>query len=227
MTTNDSDRADATGTPVRKRDQPPGAVDFTMMYLTHDAFLRDLRRLEAAVAAGRAGDPAVRNGWQTFKEQLHSHHVGEDEAVWPQLREKLTAPEDIAVLDLMEAEHGQIDPLQERIDAAFETGGPELEAAVKEFTTSIAAHMEHEEDQALPLVETHLGPEGWANYSQFMLRTQTMSDVGAYFAWLLDGASNETRNRALGPLPPPLRYMLHQEWEPAYRSVPRWSDTPA
>ncbi|MEK8169271.1 hemerythrin domain-containing protein [Streptomyces sp. M19] len=169
MTTSDPDRANAPGAPVRRRDQPPGRVDFTMMYFSHDAFLRDLRRLAEAVAGGRTQEPAVRNGWETFKHQLHVHHLGEDEAVWPPLRELLSQPEDLAVLDLMEKEHGAIDPMQERIDAAFEAGGPELEALVKEFTEALATHMEHEEERALPLVETHLGPEGWERYSQHLL----------------------------------------------------------
>ncbi|MVO90440.1 hemerythrin domain-containing protein [Streptomyces sp. p1417] len=220
---------DLSSTGPRLRDQPPGRVDFTMMFLTHDAFLRDLRRLEAAVAAGRSGERAVRNGWETIKEELHIHHVGEDEAIWPPLREALSASTDLAVraelgvLDLMEEEHGRIDPLQTRVDAAFAAGGEELELAVKEFATAMASHMEHEEDQALPLVEQHLGPEGWARYHQFMIGTNGPDRVGAYLAWLLDDVPEATLEKILGMLPPPVRAAYRQKFEPEYRAVPRWT----
>lgn len=217
---------DLSSTGRRFRDQPPGAVDFTVMFLTHDAFLRDLNRLKDAVAAGRAGEEAVRNGWEMIKHELHIHHVGEDEAIWPQLREKLADAEDIATLDLMEAEHGQIDPLQARVDSALETGGQELELAVKEFATSLATHMEHEENRALPLVERHLGPEGWAKYHQHMIGNYGPEEVGTFLAWVLDGAAQADRDKVLGMLPPPVQAMYHQTFEPAYRATPRWT-TPA
>lgn len=37
------------------RTPPTSRVDFTMMYVVHDAFTRDLHRLTAAAGAGRAG----------------------------------------------------------------------------------------------------------------------------------------------------------------------------
>ncbi|MFI2411855.1 hemerythrin domain-containing protein [Streptomyces sp. NPDC018947] len=213
--------------PTRRRQLPPGRVDFSIMYLTHDAFLRDLERLRAATREGRTGDLAVRTGWETFKHQLHVHHVGEDEAIWPQLRERLERAEDVAVMDLMEAEHGAIDPMQDRIDAAFAVGGGELAAAVEEFADALAAHMEHEEERALPLVETHLGPEGWARYSQYMLTSQGLPEAGAYLAWLLDGAPGAAREKTLGVLPEPVRTMFLDRFEPQYAAAGHWSATAA
>jgi hypothetical protein len=86
-----------------------GKVDFTLMYAAHDAFHRDLRRLAAAAEAGRTADPAVRAGWATFKNQLHIHHTAEDTSLWPPLRQKVTRPEDTAVLDAMQAEQRRPD----------------------------------------------------------------------------------------------------------------------
>src|SRR4051794_40303337 len=100
-----------------------GKVDFTMMYAAHDAFQRDLRRLNAVAGTGRIADPAVRAGWETFKNQLHIHHTVEDAALWPPLRRKVAGPGEVAILDAMEAEHGRIDPLLSRVDASFTAGG--------------------------------------------------------------------------------------------------------
>jgi hypothetical protein len=208
--------------PVRRRHLPPGRVDFSIMYLTHDAFLRDLERLRTATREGRAGEPSVRAGWETFKHQLHVHHVGEDEAIWPQLRERLERAEDLAVMDLMEEEHGAIDPMQDRVDAAIAAGGRGLPAAVEEFADALTAHMEHEEERALPLVETHLGPEGWARYSQYMLTSQGLQEAGAYLAWLLDDAPEAAREKTLGVLPEPVREMFLQQFEPRYAAAGHW-----
>jgi iron-sulfur cluster repair protein YtfE (RIC family) len=104
MTTSDTRRR-----PLR------GKVDFSLMYAVHHAFHRDLRYLIAAVEADQTADPAVRAGWATFKNQLHVHHTAEDTSLWPPLRQKVTRPDQMAVLDAMEAEHARIDPLPARL----------------------------------------------------------------------------------------------------------------
>jgi iron-sulfur cluster repair protein YtfE (RIC family) len=154
MTTNDA-----------RRRPPQGTVDFTLMYAVHDAFHRDLRHLTAAVEAGQTADPAVTTGWATFKNQLHVHHTAEDTSLWPPLRQKVTRPEDVAVLDAMEAEHARIDPLLSQVDANLAASGRAgLAGSTAALAQTLAAHMQHEEDQALPLVEAHLGPAGWAAF---------------------------------------------------------------
>ena len=138
----------------RARPAPaPGPVDFTVMYAAHDAFYRDLIRLTEAARSGRTGDPAVRAGWTTFKNQLHLHHTAEDIALWPALRQKVTDPAQIAVLDAMEAEHARIDPMLAQVDAAL-AGASDSRAALSGSVAALAdtltGHMGHEEDEALP-----------------------------------------------------------------------------
>lgn len=153
--------------PPRRHPRPAGKVDFTFMYAAHDAFNRDLRRLAAAAGSGRTADPAVRTGWATFRNQLHIHHTAEDRWLWPALRDKVTRPDEVSVLDAMEAEHLGIDPLLSRVDASLTaTGLTGLTENAGALASALAAHMEHEEDYALPLVEQHLGPEGWAAFGK-------------------------------------------------------------
>ena len=81
----------------------------------------------AAGPGGRVRGPArpgrrasVRAGWELFKRQLHLHHTAEDDIVWPALRERLPHSDHAqSVLDAMEAEHQQIDPLLAAVDGAF------------------------------------------------------------------------------------------------------------
>jgi iron-sulfur cluster repair protein YtfE (RIC family) len=201
-----------------------GRVDFTFMYAAHDAFRRDLRYLTGAVEAGRTADPAVRAGWATLKNQLHVHHTAEDEFLWPALRAKVTQPGDVAVLDAMEAEHARIDPLLSRVDTSLAaTNRAGLVENTGALARVLAAHMEHEEDQALPLVEAHLGSAGWAAFRKTAGKSQGLKGGAELFPWMLDGAPAETSKQVLGMLPPPARLLYRAVWRPGYGRTPRWN----
>jgi hypothetical protein len=93
-----------------------GDADLTVMLGAHAAFRRDLALLARAAAFADLPDPArrasVRAGWELFKRQLQLHHTAEDMVVWPALRQRLADSDDAqSVLDAMESEHRQIDPL--------------------------------------------------------------------------------------------------------------------
>ena len=215
MTTNDTRRR-----PLQ------GKVDFTLMYAVHDAFHRDLRYLIAAVEAGQTADPAVRTGWATFKNQLHVHHTAEDTSLWPPLRQKVTRPDQMAVLDAMEAEHARIDPLLAQVDTSLAAPGRAgLADNAAALAQTLAAHMTHEEDQALPLVEAHLGPAGWAGFRKATGKIQGLRGGAEFFPWMLDGASADTSKRVLRTLPPPARLLYRAVWRPRYARTLRWNTT--
>jgi hypothetical protein len=210
--------------PPGRRPRPAGKVDFTFMYAAHDAFNRDLRRLAAAAGSGRIADPAVRTGWATFKKQLHIHHTAEDRWLWPALRDKVTRPDEVSVLDAMEAEHLDLDPLLSRVDASLTaTGLARLTENAGALAGALAAHMEHEEDHALPLVEQHLGPEGWAAFGKAAGKSGGLRGAAELFPWILDGAPADTSTRLLGMLPPPARLLYRALWRPGYARTPRWA----
>jgi hypothetical protein len=209
--------------PPGRRPRPAGKVDFTFMYAAHDAFNRDLRRLAAAAGSGRIADPAVRTGWATFKKQLHIHHTAEDRWLWPALRDKVTRPDEVSVLDAMEAEHLGLDPLLSRVDASLTaTGLARLTENAGALASALAAHMEHEEARALPLVEQHLGPEGWAAFGKAAGKSGGLRGAAELFPWILDGAPADTSTRLLGMLPPPARILYRALWRPGYARTPRW-----
>jgi hypothetical protein len=214
-----------TGHDMRSGRRPAGRVDFTFMYAAHDAFRRDLRRLASAAEAGRAADPAVQAGWATFASQLHVHHTAEDSWLWPALRERATRPAEAAVLDAMDAEHARIDPMLDGIEgslAARARAGLAENAAA--LTAALTAHMEHEEDQALPLVEAYLGPEGWAAFGKVMRKSQGLSGGAEFFPWMLDGVPADMTKRVLAMLPPPARLLYRAVWRPGYARTLRWGE---
>jgi hypothetical protein len=85
--------------------------------------------------------------------------------------------------------------------------------------------MKHEEDQALPLVEEHLGPAGWAAFRKATGKIQGLRGGAEFFPWMLDGASADTSKRVLSTLPPPARLLYRTVWRPRYARTPRWNTT--
>jgi iron-sulfur cluster repair protein YtfE (RIC family) len=200
-----------------------GDVDFTMMYVAHDAFNRDLTRLVKASQEGRGFTPEADATWRMFSQQLHTHHTAEDTSLWPRLRAVVTAADEIAILDAMEAEHAELDPLLERVDVALaDRRESALVDELGELRARLAAHMRHEEDAALPLLERRLGAPGWAAFGQEIREQQGGLRGGAeYLPWVLDDAADHVKRQVLGLLPGPARLLYRYVWERKYRNAGR------
>jgi hypothetical protein len=191
-------------------------VDFTMMYAAHNAFTRDLRRLNAAGVPGWG--PADRARWQTFVAQLHIHHRAEDAALWPPLRALDLTADEAATLDAMELEHAQIDPHLDQIEAAIAAADrPALALNLQRLAEGLAAHMRHEENAALPMIQTHLGAAGWGAFTATFRETQGIRGAATYFPWLLEEAPADVRTKVVGLLPPPARLLYRTVWAPRYQ----------
>jgi iron-sulfur cluster repair protein YtfE (RIC family) len=204
----------------RRRTAQSGRVDFTMMYVAHDAFRRDLARLVDAAKAGTAGSPEAKATWAMFSRQLHTHHEAEDASLWPRVRATRLSNADEALLDAMEDEHDRLDPLLERLDASFAGDEPDL-LALDELALLLETHMRHEETEALPLVERAIGQAGWDGFGRAIRTAQGGLKAGAaYLPWVLDGAPDPARARVLKVLPPPARALYRLSWEPKYKRSP-------
>jgi hypothetical protein len=211
-----------------------GDADLTVMLAAHDAFRRDLARLAQAAAFADLPDPArrasVRAGWELFKRQLHLHHTAEDAIVWPALRERLPHSDHaLSVLDAMEAEHQQIDPLLGAVDDAFtraEEGRASDVRAIGEaadaLATSLTGHLTHEERDGLPLIGLALTSAEWRGVGFAIVRRNGLSAGGEMFAWLADGADPDQAAAAIGTLPPPARLVYRAIWKPRYARTARW-----
>jgi hemerythrin-like domain-containing protein len=195
-----------------------GDVDFSMMHFAHDAFARHLDRLSTAVERGVISAPSTAARWALFSKQLHIHHTAEDVSLWPSLRAAVSAPDEVAVLDAMEYEHAQLDPRLELVEAALaERRVADAAAAIRDLAAALAAHMRHEENEALPLVATYLGAAGWGAFTRDVRKTQGLRGAAVYLPWLVDGAPDSTVATVLGLLPPPVRLLYRRVWAPRYR----------
>jgi hypothetical protein len=206
-------------------------LDMTFMYVFHDALRRDLQRI-ARYTAKVSDDPGriLRSaaGWEMFKKYLRIHHQAEDDAVWPVMYQVLAnRPDDLALLDAMEAEHAAIDPLLEAIDAALadRDGGPErLGGLADSLLTNLTGHLKHEETETLALIDATLTEEQWQHFGELQ-RNAIGADTRRYLPWLLDDLSTEHVAYILGVMPPPVRHAYHDEWQRAYVDLDPWGAT--
>ncbi|WP_411105207.1 hemerythrin domain-containing protein [Streptomyces sp. cmx-4-9] len=205
------------------------AIDLTLMYAMHGALRRDLAQLDrVTIAADR--DPArvlaTAAGWTLFKQALRAHHTAEDGALWPSLRRNLAdRPKDLALLEVMEAEHAAIAPVIEAIDellAEPEADTLQLGQLTDALARGLAGHLRHEEETAFPLMRRSLTAEQWAHFSQ--VHAQRMGkDAPLLLPWLLDGADELTTTRLLAQLPAHMYADCTARWIPAYIALDRWS----
>src|SRR5262249_38275902 len=134
--------------------------DLMWMVAFHSALRRDLARLARTTRRHRNDDPARRpavlTGWEVFKTQLHLPPTGEDTDRWPRMRAHLSGrPDDLALLQAMEDEHGRIDPLVDSVDDALadpDHGHEQLADTVDALTAELSGHLAHEERDTRPLL---------------------------------------------------------------------------
>ncbi|MFD1077396.1 hemerythrin domain-containing protein [Longispora fulva] len=202
--------------------------DLTLMGAMHDALRREAGRL-AGVTARVDVDPRTvlraAVGWELLKTALRVHHSAEDEALWPALRRGLAGrPADLALLEVMEAEHDAIDQVVEAVDEALagpEIGSHHLGDLTDSLVTGLLGHLRHEEEQALPLIRAVITPGQWAYFGQ--VHAQRIGrDAFRILPWLLDGANEET-STVLAVFPEPVRHAYRHRWRPAYLALDLWN----
>lgn len=205
-------------------------LDMSMMYAVHDALRRDLAQI-SRISARMDDDPQrilhSALGWQMFKKFLQIHHTSEDVTVWPVMREELAGrPDDLALVDAMEAEHAKIDPLLAAIDEALldrDYGFQRLGDLVDALTTDLTDHLSHEEREALDLIDATLSPEQWQRFSEDH-RARVGDDARRYLPWLLDGATADRAASVLKRMPEMLLAAYREEWGPAYAQLDLWGE---
>jgi hypothetical protein len=207
----------------RRRAAITGEVDFTLMYIAHDAFTRDLTRLLAAADTGQGLSPAAGATWRSLRRQLHTHHAAEDASLWPRLRGVVSDPAETRILDDMEREHAALDPCVLRVDESIADGDDAvLIEELHALGRGLPEHMRHEEDSALPLLERRLGQAGWDAFGgEIRSRQGGLKGAAEYLPWVLDGADPAYAATLLRLLPAPARLLYRTIWAPRYRTSER------
>lgn len=207
-----------------------------MNEIIHAAVRRDLARFESALRSFPDGDGSrargLRRAWATVDRQLHHHHESEDAYVWPYVRSLDVA--DPALLDAMESEHramaAGLDAVTSALDALVAdptTATAQAAAdAVVETARVTGRHLEHEENDVMPILNERLDTPEWKAVER-QLRKGSPAMAGELFAWIQDGADPTVRDALGRTVPAPVRFVLarvigrsyHKEVAPVWRQA--------
>ena len=180
-----------------------------MNTLMHGAFKRELGRIQVGVntlSETPGQDPAglVRR-WQFFSTQLSRHHEAEDRYIWPLVRERTSEPDELVVIDAMEAEHQAmrtlLDSVEERF-AALSKGDDvdlaEFRSELRDLSVVVRGHCDHEERDGTYLAVRYIRSGDLTEFHKF---TRSGEDSSLVFPWICDGASVADQGAAWGVLP--------------------------
>nr|WP_269128840.1 hemerythrin domain-containing protein [Nonomuraea sp. K271] len=114
----------------------------------HDGFRRDLAELRRSP---RGAD--LRTHCLAFCDALHLHHEGEDRRLFPHLAAE--HPELAEVLATLRAEHQVVARIMERVRRLLSEDsdvGPDVGPELDRLATELEAHLDHEEEQLVPVL---------------------------------------------------------------------------
>lgn len=187
------------------------------MVWVHSALRREFTRMPGLVESAANGTdaqrwPAVYDHWLLMSLFLAEHHGGEDQSLWPKLTERL--PDQLDLIESMEAQHERIHDLLTRANAQFAAWGPdaaptheESEALVNDLNDLNAALDEHlaaEESQILPLVPGVITPPEWAELAANAQAALPGDKLFVVFGLILQDLSPDDQAAMLSVLPPPV-----------------------
>ncbi|MBP2328091.1 iron-sulfur cluster repair protein YtfE (RIC family) [Kibdelosporangium banguiense] len=204
-------------------------LDMTAMHAMHDALRRELEHI-ARVTERIDHDPrhVLRTaiGWQLFKRSLRIHHSAEDDMLWPVLRRRLAGrPDELVLLEAMEAEHAAIGQVVATVDellTAPDADPLRLGDLTDSLVTGVRGHLTHEERAAIPLIARALSTAQWAAFEH--VHSQRIgADAPQVLPWLLENADPQNITRTLSTLPASVRTAYYTRWRPDYSAHDRWT----
>ena len=147
----------------------PG-VDTHEMVLIHRVIRREfgqLPRLFRSAANDRARSEVIGAHAREMLHFLHTHHTGEDELLFPLLRER--AALDPELMDRMDAQHAQVNDAVAAVGAklpawtasADAAAGERMAALIDAAMPALIDHLAEEEQKLLPIVSVTLTQSEW------------------------------------------------------------------
>jgi hypothetical protein len=203
-------------------------LDTREMLVVHSLFRRELRLAGGLVRRVPAGDvrraAVVATHLELVEQVLHHHHTSEDELLWPKLLDRV-GDELAPVVELMEAQHEQVDELLRRIAvdrpawAAEPTTarGEELAVLYDRLYEGLAEHLEAEENRVLPLVARCITEAEWAELGEAGRGGIPRKHMALVFGMLMHDGDPEVVATMLAPAPLPVRVLVPRLGRRAFR----------
>jgi len=215
------------GHSVRMTSPGDYTTDVSDMYAIHKALTDALDSAPGYVAnAGLDSErvEVIGSFCENVIELLHVHHAGEDELIYPVLEQR--CPDRRSDLERIDNQHkllyGPMDegrsalstwrtaPSTDNVDA--------VTAALASIDELLRPHFTEEETVMLPIATKWMSPEEWGG-----LAGHGVSNFRADKPWMALGLvreqlTQEQRDGMLAAMPPEVRTMWTEQWEPAFNS---------
>ncbi|MGY4653000.1 hemerythrin domain-containing protein [Mycobacterium sp. URHB0021] len=183
------------------------------MVMVHQVMRREFGLLPGAVAGiapeeqGSGGAEAIARHIAWLIKFLHQHHSSEDHVLWPLLvqrcgQETLTAR--------MQSEHQELASCLDTVVQALQVWDDErtaasrdaLEHALRQVITPLNAHLNDEEQHAVPLLERYVGAEEVRRAVEAGLAQFTPDEVTLVIGMLMYEGDPEMIDHVLEAMPP-------------------------
>jgi hemerythrin-like domain-containing protein len=192
-------------------------TDTSDMVAIHDTFRRAFRDAPGQIQAVSDGDAETARKVADYLGEvcwsLHVHHEGEDELLYPLLKERV--PEHRDLFEQMESQHAAVANSLERASQAVETfgasgsaaDGREAANACESVLAVTADHLSEEEEKVLPIAARVISPPEWGALPGHALSQYKGDRMWLPFGLVLEPMSSEMRDNMLAHLPPPVLAM--------------------
>jgi hemerythrin-like domain-containing protein len=179
----------------------------------HSAFKREILRLRDGLRKADLSDAKTTEGlarrYKFFSVTLHHHHQAEDTFLWPNTRPKAD-PQDILVLDAMEAEHEALASVFGAVGEDFKalsvnSDKDQIAARLDELRTVLWGHTQHEEREGVPIVQKYLEEDDFKAFVKF---SREGEDASLVLPWVSGGATPAEVASTWGMIPGPVRLFV-------------------
>ena len=203
------------------------AADARDMFVVHRMFRREFGLMPGLVRAVTPGDcmrsAVVADHVALVSEGLALHHQGEDDQIWPRLRERCPG-ECASLVDVMQEQHHAI---HGRLVLTEETAEPwrhsasagtrdALAAAIEQLLTVTREHLALEEERLVPLIEKYLTEAEYAMAAQESAAALSPDKQLIGHGMTMYGAEPEEIGMIVGHVPPDRQAAVKNQGASAY-----------
>jgi hemerythrin-like domain-containing protein len=191
---------------------PP--VDTHEMVLIHRVIRRELGqlpRLFRSATNDRARSKVIGAHAREMLHFLHTHHTGEDELLFPLLRER--AALDPELMDRMDAQHTQVNDAVASVGAelpawteiADDAVGERMATLIEATMPTLIDHLAEEEQKLLPIVSVTLTQNEWDALGKHGMSSIPITRRLVILGHIIEETDNAERQRFMQIVPPPAR----------------------
>ena len=200
--------------------------DTSDMVAVHRVFREALEAASDLVAEAVVEQPgkaeAVAGYYANVLAYLHTHHEGEEQLLWPLLRER--CPDETVRVGLVAAQHDGVAQTLAQAERALSEWaaeptaerGARLVGALGTLRFELVHHLDDEERDILPLAAEHLSAEEWARLPEYAMTHFSGDKVWLVLGLVIDAQADGHGAAMLEKLPQPMREFWDNEGRPQY-----------